>query len=95
MSTLTFQLLKYPGSHEKGRLCPPIAYIALKSFKDKELPTKSGKNKVVHHIISAKCYGYSDIEYEVERLSRELETIKKQGKSFFQKEKGKIRKTSK
>jgi len=95
MSTLTFQLLKYPGSHEKGRLCPPIAYIALKSFEDKELPTRSGKNKVVRHIISVRCDGPSDIEYEIERLTRELETIKKQGKSFFQKEKGKIKKTRK
>jgi len=92
MSTLTPQLLKYPGSYKKGRLCPPIAYIALKSFELKELPTESGKNKVVRHVISARCEGPSDIECTIERLTRELETIRKQGKSFFQKERGKIRK---
>jgi len=95
MSTLTLQLLKYPGSYEKRRLCPPIAYIALKSFEDKELPTESGKNKAVRHIISVRCEGPSDIEYEIERLTRELETIGKQGKSFFQKEREKIRKKGK
>jgi len=98
MSTLTLQLLKYPGSYEKGRLCPPIAYIALKSFKSfehKELPTESGKNKVVHYVISGRCEGPSDIEYEIERLIRELEIIREQGKIFFQKEREKIRKKGK
>lgn len=95
MSTFTLELLKYSGSYKKGRLCPPIAYIALKSVEHKELPTKSGKEKVMRYIISARCEGPSDIEYEIEQLIRELETIGKQGKSFFQKEKGKIRKKGK
>ena len=95
MLTLTLQLLKYPLTHEKGRLCPPIAYIALKSVEHKELPTESGKKKVVRHIISGRCDGPADIEYEIERLTRELETIGKQGKSFFQKEREKIRKKGK
>ena len=91
MSTITLQLLKYPGSYEKGRLCPPIAYIALNKFEPKELPTKSGKNKAVYNIISVRCDGPSDIEYAIERLTRELEIIRKQGQSFFQKEKEKMR----
>lgn len=96
MLTLTLQLLKYPLTHEKGRLCPPIAYIALgPGVEHKELPTESGKKKVVRHIILGRCYGPADIEYEIERLTRELETISKQGKSFFQKEREKIRKKGK
>ena len=93
MSTLTLQLLKYPGSYEKGRLCPPIVYIALKGFEYKELPTESGKKKVGFHIISGRCDGLSDIEYEIERLTCELEIIKKQGKSFFQRESEEIEKS--
>ena len=95
MSTLALQLLKYPGSYEKGRVCPPIAYIALKSVEHKELPTESGKKKMGFHIISGRCDGPSDIEYEIEQLTRELETIRKQGKSFFQRESEKIRKKGK
>jgi len=95
MSTLTLQLLKYPGRYEKERLCLPIVYIALKLVEHIELPTESGKKKVVRHIISVRCEGPSDIEYEIERLTRELETIGKQGKSFFQKEREKIRKKGK
>ena len=91
MATLTLQLLKYPGSYEKGRLCPPVAYIALKSVEHKELPTERGKNKVVRHIISVTCTEPSDIEYEIERLTHELQTIQKQGKSFFQREFEKLR----
>lgn len=86
MSTLTLELLKYSGNYKKGRFCPPIAYIALKSAELKELPTESGKEKIMRHIISVRCHGPSDIEYEIERLTRELETIGKQGKSFFQKD---------
>ena len=93
MLTLTLQLLKYPGSYEKRRF--PIAYIALKSFKYEELPTESGKNKVVYHVISIRCESSSDIENEIKKLIRELEIIKKQGKSFFQKEREKIRKKGK
>ena len=93
MATLTLQLLKYPGSYEVGRLCPPIAYIALKSFEHKELPTVSGKKKVIRHIISVRCEGPPDIEYEIECLTRELQTIGKQGKSFFQREFEKLKRS--
>ena len=36
-------------------------------------------------IISPNCAGFAEFEYQVNKLIAELETIKKQGKKFFEK----------
>ena len=87
MSTHTLQLLKILSNYKKGTLpYGPKAYIALKSYGGIELPTESGKEKVMFRILSPECLALSEIEYEINRLIRELQTIKKQAKEFFQKE---------
>lgn len=87
MSTHTLQLLKILSNYKKGTLPHgPKAYIALKSYGGIELPTKSGKEKVMFSTLSPECLILSEIEYEINGLIRELQTIKKQAKEFFQKE---------
>lgn len=87
MSTHNLKLLKIPSNYKKGTLpYGPRAYIALKSYGGIELPTESGKEKVKSRILSPECLALSEIEYEINRLIGELQTIKKQAKEFFQKE---------
>ncbi len=87
MTTHTLQLLKILSNYKKGTLpYGPKAYIALKSYSGIELPTESGKEKVMFKMLSPECLVLSEIEYEINRLIRELQTIKKQAKEFFQKE---------
>ncbi|MGD0827515.1 MAG: hypothetical protein ABSA09_05450 [Desulfobaccales bacterium] len=54
----------------------PIAAIALKKY--------SNIGDVI--IISPNCASFSEFENQINKLIAELETIKKQGKKFFEKE---------
>jgi len=96
MSTLSLQLLKIPGSHKKGALpYGPRAYVGLKSYSAIELPIESGKSKATFHTLSSECVTLSEIECEIKRLTWELETIRKQAKKFFEKEREKSEKKGK
>lgn len=87
MSTHTLRLLKILGNYKKGTLpYGPRAYITLKSYGGIELSTEPGKEKVKFRTLSPECVALSEIEYEINGLIRELQTIKKQAKEFFQKE---------
>lgn len=88
MSIHSLQLLEIPGNYKTGTLpYGPRAYIALESYGSIELPNESGKRKVTFHTLSPDCVMLSEIEYEIDRFIRELQTIRKQAKKFFQKEK--------
>jgi len=90
MSTLNLQLLTIPGNYKKGTLFHgPIAWVGLKSYAGIELPIGSGKKKGQFHTISPQCVVVTEIEYEIDGLIRELETIRKQAKSFFKREQAK------
>lgn len=85
MSTHSLQLLEIPGNYKKGTLpYNPRAYIALKWHGPIELPSGPEKKKVKFHTLSPECQGFSEIEYEIDRLIQELQTIRKQAKKFFQ-----------
>lgn len=82
----TFQLLNYPGNYKRGTMpYGPRAYVALKTSTKKLWQDKSGKKKYFT-CISPECVSYGEFQYSVDMLIKELEKIKKQGKSFFEKE---------
>lgn len=90
MPTYSLQLLKVPASrgNYKKRTAPhgPRAYIALKVHSTIELSSGSGKKK---HPLSPDCVVFSEVDYQINRLIEELQTIRNQARKFFQKEKDK------
>jgi len=87
MSTNSLQLFDIPGSYKEGKLPHgPSAYVALKTWSKPEL--KNDEDGFI--VISSECVTFDEFQYEVDRLIKELETIKKQAKRFFQKDKEKF-----
>jgi len=95
MPTYSLQLLKVPasrGNYKKGTAPHgPRAYIALKIHSTIELPSGPGKKKVEFHTLSPECVVFSEVDYQINRLIQELQTIKNQAKKFFQKEKERVK----
>jgi len=73
--------------------CPanPRAFIALKTFSTECFPVKSGK-KGEFILLSPDCATFEELQSQADRLIKELEEIKKRGKTFFEEEKKKIKK---
>ena len=91
MATWNLQLLKFGENYEEELIgLGPRAYIAIKHPSD-TIKRKEGKNEIEFKTISPDCATFGELEIEVNRLIKELETIKKQGKKFFEKEKEKRR----
>jgi len=92
MSTYYLQLLDFPGNYEKGpNVYGPRAYVAIKASSQEKWKDKSGDKEVNFTVISPDCASFDEFESEVNKLIKELETIKKQAKKFFQKQKEKKR----
>jgi hypothetical protein len=84
------QLLDFPGNYEKGsHVYGPRAYVAIRASSPEKGKDKSGNKELDFTVISADCYSFSEFESEANKLIKELETIKKQAKKFFRKEKEK------
>ena len=84
MSTRCFQLLKIPADHNAEHCTLPhttSAYIAVKAYSG----VKAGKGEFP--IISAECCTTREVEEAADEIIKELREIKKQAKSFFEKEK--------
>jgi len=89
MATWNLQLLKFGENYEEELIGPgPRAYIALTHPSD-TIKKKVGKNEIEFKTISPDCATFGELEIEVNRLIKELETIKRQGKKFFEKEREK------
>ncbi|MHB8067223.1 MAG: hypothetical protein ACYDIC_04885 [Desulfobaccales bacterium] len=85
MSTHSLQLLDFPVNYKISPIViGPRAYIALKTYGT--TVWRDGKKEIEFTTISPECVTPREFEYEVDRLIKELETIKKQRKKFFQKE---------
>ncbi len=90
MATYSLQLLGFHGKYEgEGAPYGPRAYIALKSYGVKEFPVKAGKEKASFNLITPDCVAFQEFDYEVNRLIKELKTIRSQGTRFFKKDKEK------
>lgn len=95
MPTHSLQLLYCPGNYEKESLpCGPKAHIAIKSCSQTKWRDKTGEKEIDFTVISPECASAIDFQYEVERLTKELETLKKQANKFFHREGGKKRSMS-
>lgn len=87
MSTFSLQLLDFPGNYEKGTVpYGPRTYVAIKSCSIVPWRNKSGKKKIDFETLSHECLSMGEFESEVDRLIKELETIKRQAKRFFNKD---------
>lgn len=87
MSTYSLQLLDFPGNYESGALpYGPRAYIAIKTCSKVKWRDKTGKKEIDFTVVSPECVSINEFQHEVERLIKELETIKKQASNFFHKE---------
>ena len=84
MSTYRLQLVDFPGNYKKGTLpYGPRAYIAIKPCSKVKWRDKAGKKEIDFTVISPECVSVSEFQYEVERLIKELGTLKKQANKFF------------
>jgi hypothetical protein len=91
MTTWNLQLLSFPENYREIPIgLGSRAYIAIK-HPSETIKWKEGKNEIEFKTISPECAIFEELELEVNRLIKELETIKKQGKKFFEKEKEKRR----
>jgi hypothetical protein len=82
--------LDFPVDYKiKPIVLGPIAYISFKNVGTKKCIR--GKEEIEFIAISFECVTFNDLENEVNRLIKELEIIKKQGRKFFEKEIGKRR----
>jgi hypothetical protein len=82
MSTFSLQLLTFPYNEVDAfgsRVC-----IALKSYGTMRWGKGNKENEF--KTISPQCVTQAELEYQINRLIKELETIKSQGKKFFKKE---------
>ena len=87
MATFSLQLLDFPGKYEgEGAPYGPRAYIALKHYEVKEFPVKGGKEKARFHLITPDCVSFQEFDAELKGLIKELETIRKQARKFFEKD---------
>ena len=79
MTTWNLRLLPFSDFYEnKPTGDGPRAYIAIKHSSDR-IKWKEGKNEIEIYTISPDCTIFEDFEFQVDRLIKELETIKKQG----------------
>jgi hypothetical protein len=87
MATFSLQLLSFPGNYE-GKEAPYgcRAWIGLKTYSIKKFPVKRGKDQAAFHLITPDCVTFQELDHEVNRLIKELKTIRTQGKRFFEKD---------
>lgn len=86
MATWNLQLLPISDFYDnKPTGLGPRAYIAIKHPSDR-IKWREGKIEIEFDTISPDCTIFEELEFHVDRLTKELETIKKQGKRFFEKE---------
>lgn len=87
MATFNFQLIDLPGDNGKGDSLPygPRAYIGIKCSSIVPCPS-STKGIVELRAVSSECVNSRELNGEIDRLIKELRTLKKSGEKFFQKE---------
>lgn len=79
--------MDFPGNYESGTLpYSPRAYIAIKTCSKVKGLDKTGKKEIGFTAISPEYVSINEFRYEVERLIKELEALKKQADKFFHKE---------
>ena len=76
MSTYTFQLDFGGGDVRKGEMPGSVAFVALKTWSSSERD-----DSVIH--VSSQCMGPTELEGEVRRLQRELESVLEVGRRKF------------
>jgi len=86
MKKLNLQLISFPGNHGERNKLPygPRAYICVKCSSKINCPSKSGNFERV--ALSNEYTSFQGFEVEVDRLVKELQQIKRQGKKFFETE---------
>lgn len=86
MKTFSLQLINFPGNHGDKNKLPygPRAHICVKCKTILKCPSKKGIIEL--DALSHECTSFQEFESEVDRLSKELQQIKKQGRRFFEKE---------
>ena len=91
MTTWNLRLLSFPENYGETPIgLGPKAYIAIKHPSD-TIKYKNGKYDIEFETISPDCATFGVLEREVIRLVKELGTIKKQGKKFFENQEEKKR----
>ena len=84
MTTHNLQLLSFSDFYDnKPTGLGPRAYIAIK-HPSHTIKWKEEKNEIEFQTISFDCSIFEELELEVDRLIKELETIKSQGKQFYE-----------
>ena len=85
MKTFNLQLISFPGNRGNKNKLPygPLAYICVKCRSKIKYPSKKGN--IEFDALSNKCVIFQELEEEVDRLIKELQQIKRQGKKFFEK----------
>jgi len=89
MSTLSLQMIGFP--FDPKHLAGPMAVIALKTYSTQTFEIKSGK-KLAFKLLSPDCVTFKELQYQADCLIKELEEIKRKGKTFFEREKERIKK---
>ncbi|NVL89442.1 MAG: hypothetical protein HWN69_00410 [Desulfobacterales bacterium] len=81
MSMFNLKLLFLPGIYGKDALpCGPTAYVAIQRYLHPNLTDSSMKNE---QVISADCLTFDEFKHEINRLTNELETLKKRAERLF------------
>ena len=83
MSTYSLQILDF--SVDPKHLAGPRAFIALKTYTTQSFKVKSGE-QVEFQLLSPDCVTYNEFAYQADRLIKELETLKRKAKLFFEKQ---------
>lgn len=85
MTTWNLQLLPISYFYDnKPTGLGPRAYIAIKHPSDR-IKWREGKNEIEFDTISPGCTIFEELEFHVDRLIKEPETIKNRGKDFSKK----------
>ena len=75
----TFRLgLSFIEMPEGGLPGPPRAHIFVKRFSDDPLKSIEGPS-----LISAECVSFTEVEYQIDELKRELDTLKTEARNKF------------
>ena len=86
MKTFSLQLISFPGNNGDRNKLPygPRAYVCVKCISKVKCPSKKGN--IEFDALSHQCTIFQELEAEVDRLVKELQHIKRQGRRFFKKE---------
>lgn len=83
MSTRSLEMIGFPCDCKYP--AGPMAVIALKTYSTQTFRVKSGK-RLAFNFLSPDCMNFKELQYNADCLIKELEEIKKKGKTFFERE---------